>query len=159
MENENAVPSAAFGGHDGSELHMFREIILASRELMAWVSLVADMPPTRVGILRSVAVAGEAGAGVVEIARTLGIDAATVTRQVVAMERAGLLSREDQSEDRRRISLRLTEKGMERFKEVHRRLHAAESAALSGISAGDVDAAKRVMASFRKVLQTGKGGL
>lgn len=148
MESMEALGKKMNAVHQGSS-HLLREVMRTHQAMLVGLSCVIGMPPTRLGILRNVAVAGERGAGVVEVARAMGLDAAAITRQVASMEKGGLLLRSGDPLDKRRVRLRLSAKGAELFETVHDQVHVYEKRLLSGVSEADVATALRVLESIR----------
>ena len=100
-----------------------QELIVLLRRSRARLEQVArevhpDLEAAAYGILHLVGTTE--AATVTEIAGRLGVGKPTVSRQVSALERVGLLERRPSSTDRRAVELALTEEGT-------RRLHAARS--------------------------------
>lgn len=132
-------------GRNEDELHILRRIMIANREIFSGMSHLAGVPATRIGVMRCVAVAGDRGTGIMEIARSLGLDAAAVTRQVTALEKLGLVRRTEVESDKRRVAIHLTEPGEREFRRVHERVHEVEKAILASLPVEDVQAAVRVL--------------
>jgi DNA-binding MarR family transcriptional regulator len=145
-------------GHAGAP-HLLRGIYRTHQAMLAGLSRVAGMPLTRLGILRGVGVSGERGMGIVELARSLGLDAAAITRQVAAMEREGLLQRSGDPSDKRRVCVRLSGKGRDAFGVLHSQIHAYEEQLVSGISSEDLVTALRVLEVVRVAILAEAGGV
>jgi predicted Rossmann fold nucleotide-binding protein DprA/Smf involved in DNA uptake len=81
--------------HEGREQdpHLLREVMRLHQAMMAGFSRQTGMTATRFALMRLVARAGDAGIGVMDLARRLGVNAAAVTRQVQDMEQDGLIRR------------------------------------------------------------------
>lgn len=69
------------------------------------------LPPNGLRALRRLADAGRRGSGQGELARALALSPAAASRLCDSLEAAGLARRDDHPLDRRRKTLRLTEKG------------------------------------------------
>jgi len=83
-----------------------------------------------------------------ELARSVGIEGATLTRHLDGMERAGLVERRRDGGDRRAVNVELTDGG----RELHRRLLQAVIAFNRELHAGlDDDEADRFRATLEKL--------
>ncbi len=97
----------------------------------------------------------------VELARTLGIEAATLVRLLDGLEKAGLIQRRPSAEDRRAKTLHLTEAAwplINRMKEISA---ASRTAILEGISQQELRIATEVLsriAARLEVLSNGQNG-
>lgn len=135
------------------EVYLFRALLMVNRAMLAGVSRLYGMPAARIGILRSVDMAAESGIGVVEISRELGLDAGAVTRHVSVLEKEGLVTRKGSLEDKRRVSIRLTEKGRTLIRQLYDYLRTVEKAMLAGVPSSDVEATLRVMEKVYSALK------
>src|SRR5512137_2005549 len=93
----------AFPKHTGDEPHLLREIVRAHQVLMAGFSREVGMPASRFALMRVLA---DGDAGVTDLARRLGVNAAAVTRQLQEMEAEGLVRRRADPGDGRRSYVR-----------------------------------------------------
>jgi MarR family transcriptional regulator for hemolysin len=97
----------------------------------------------------------------VELARTLGIEAATLVRLLDGLEKAGLIERRPSAEDRRAKTLHLTKAACPliiRMKEISA---ASRAAILEGISHQDLRVATQVLSRITarlEVLSDGQNG-
>jgi DNA-binding MarR family transcriptional regulator len=143
---------ATWPPHTGDETHLVREIIRTQQAIIASFSSSVGMPASRLGLIRQLAVHKLEGAGVIHIARQLGIHAAAVTRQLDALEEMGLVERTGHEGDGRRVTVRLTPKGVRLFERVHERAHAFERSLTAEVSKKDIGAAIRVLTAARAVI-------
>lgn len=138
--------------HRGDEPHLLREVIRTSQVLMAGFSREIGMPASRLAVLRILAVT-DSDAGVMDIARRLGVNAALVTRQVQDLERDRLIQRRSDPKDGRRTRLSLSPKGQRLFEEIHERGHVLERSLSAVISADEMAAAVTVLAKLRAFVE------
>lgn len=138
--------------HKGDEPHLLREVIRTYQVLMAGISREIGMPASRLAVLRILAIT-DGGAGVMDLARSLGINAAAVTRQVQDLERDRLIQRRSDPNDGRRTRLGLSPKGRRLFEEIHERSHALERSLSAAISADEMAAAAAVLAKLRAFVE------
>lgn len=73
----------------------------------------ADLTPTQYNVLRILRGAGKAGASCSEISERLVTKDSDITRLLDRLEARGLISREREAKDRRRLIARITEDGMQ----------------------------------------------
>jgi len=139
--------------HTGDEPHLLREIIRTHQVLMSGFSREVGMPASRFALMRLLANVFPDAAGVMEIARRLGINAAAVTRQVQEMEGEGLLLRRPDERDGRRSDIRLSAKGLKLFITIHDRSHELERSLATAIAPGEMAAAADVLARLRRFLE------
>ncbi len=138
--------------HDGHEPHLLREIVRTHQVLMAGFSRKVGMPASRFALMRLLAHAA-GGAGVMELARELGINAAAVTRQVQEMEADGLVRRRADPRAGRRSHVELSPKGRKTFVEIHDRTHELERALAQVVSSEEMSAAAAVLGKLRVFLE------
>lgn len=137
--------------HSGGEIHLLRSILQAHHAIMNAFSRQVGIPASRLALVRMIAVSHPEGIGVMDIARQLGINPAAVTRAVAELEQEGLVSRKAEANDKRRISLRLTAKGLRLFEQVHTRAHAFERTLAQDIPEADLTATLSVLERIRTV--------
>lgn len=133
-----------------SELTRFINDPRNDRHLMAEAGLTFD--PVFMPLLVRLGAAGEAG--VVEMARQLGKDHSTVSRQMDRLETEGLLERLTSSTDARMRTARLTPRGLDAFAalgEARRRLLAR---VLADWSESDRQALGELLFRFVEALQS-----
>jgi DNA-binding MarR family transcriptional regulator len=119
---------------------------------MAGFSREAGVPGSQFALMRILAKAGQ-DAGIMEIARELGINAAAVTRIVKDLEAERLVLRHGDAKDRRRSYVRLSARGLKIFKEVHDRSHQLERALSAVISAREIETTLSVLAKLRNLIE------
>lgn len=139
--------------HRGGEPHLLREVMRLHQALLAVFSREVGLAASRLSLLRTLAIAGPSGIGVMALARQLGVDAAAVSRQVAALEREGLIERRADPRDARRSALRLAARGVRAFEAVHDRAHEFERSLTSVVSEEELEAAARVLARVREVVE------
>jgi DNA-binding MarR family transcriptional regulator len=137
--------------HEGDESHLLRDVVRTHQTIMAGFARRVGMPTSHFALMRSLALSGE-GAGVMSLARQLGINSAAVTRLVKNFEDDGLIDRRDDPGDSRRSYLRLSPKGARVLRQLHERGHELEKALSLAVSADDIAVAVRVLAEVRKLL-------
>jgi DNA-binding MarR family transcriptional regulator len=93
------------------------------------------------------------GLGVAEIAETLDVDAAAVTRIVNTMEAERLIRRRAHPRDGRRHYVSLTEKGLTQFSLIHDRTHGLERLLEAELGAEAMRAAATVLARLRAFIE------
>ena len=138
--------------HKGNEPHLLREVMRTYQALMAGFSREIGMPASRLAVLRTLAVT-DGGAGVMDLARSLGVNAAAVTRQVQDLERDRLIQRRSDPKDGRRTRLSLSPKGQRIFEEIHERSHVLERSLSAVITADEMAAAVTVLSKLRAFVE------
>ena len=88
-----------------------------------------------------------------DLARSLGVNAAAVTRQVQDLERDRLLQRRSAPNDGRRTRLSLSPKGQRIFEEIHERSHVLERSLSSVITADEMATAVTVLSKLRAFVE------
>jgi DNA-binding MarR family transcriptional regulator len=89
------------------------------------------------------------------LARTLGLDASTVTRQVAALRAGQLVTKELDPSDRRSWVIGLTPRGRRVMSTVERSRRRAIESTLAGWEPTEVNDLARVLAKLNQALQTG----
>jgi len=138
--------------HRGDEPHLLRELVRAYQTLMAVFARRTGMPAARFGLLRLLAVT-EGERGVMDLARELGVNPAAVTRQVQELERAGLVRRRADRQDRRRSHVSLSPKGRRVFAEIHVRTHELERSLAAVLGEEEMRGAARVLGRLRVAVE------
>jgi DNA-binding MarR family transcriptional regulator len=152
MEHKTPHPFEELS-HNGDETHLLREIVRTHQVLMAGFSRKVGMPASRFALMRLVALA-EPDIGIMDLARELGINAAAVTRQINEMEASDFIQRHTDPNDGRRTQVRLTPKGLLRFKEIHARSHELERALSTALVAEDIATTVKVLTTLRNFIET-----
>lgn len=138
-------------------LHLVREVLLTYREFLRRMSEETGVSGAQIELLRALALAG--GRSTTSgLARELGVDPAAVTRLVAALERLGLIEREDDARDRRRRPVVLTSAGRQSVVRLHERLHAQESELEARLDAASIETASEVLRTIRSLLSPGAHG-
>jgi DNA-binding MarR family transcriptional regulator len=90
--------------------------ILRTAELLSWKIVETlkevDLTPTQYNVLRILRGAGRTGASCSEISERMVTKDSDITRLLDRLETRGLISREREAKDRRRISVRITPNGL-----------------------------------------------
>lgn len=138
--------------HRGDEQHLLREIMRTHQVMMA--SFVRNMgrPASHFAAMRLLANA-QKGLGVMEIAETLGINAAAVTRTVKELETEKLIRRRADPRDGRRHYVILTPKGMALFSDIHERSHRLERQLVAEIGTGEIAVTVASLAKLRTIIE------
>ena len=89
-----------------------------------------------------------------ELAQSIGIEAATLVRQVDQMETDGLLKRYNSETDRRVKHLRLSESGLAAVERIRSCATELRRELLAGLSQGEIQNALNVMNNIRSKLGT-----
>jgi DNA-binding MarR family transcriptional regulator len=139
--------------HKGDEPHLLREVMRVHQALLNVFSRRVGMPASRLALMRVLAESNSEDIGIMDIARSMGVDAAAVTRQVKEMESEGLVERHPDAKDGRRRYVKITERGFRFFEQIHRRAHEFERELGSLASSEDIAAALRVLSQLRGALE------
>lgn len=139
--------------HTGHETHLLREIMRTQQLILGSFSRAVGIPAARLALIRLLAISGPNGVGVMDLARQLHVNPAAVTHQMASLERDGVVARRSDPTDKRRISMRLTSKGLSMFEKVHTRAHAFEKSLTNSASTEDVAAAIRVLTAVRAMIE------
>jgi DNA-binding MarR family transcriptional regulator len=134
--------------HRGDEPHLLREVLRTYQVLMSGFARETGMPASRFGLMRLLAIL-EQDAGITDLARQLGINAAAVTRQIQDMEREGLIRRRADRRDGRRSYITLSPRGRRLFEEIHARTHELERSLSSALDPAEMRRAAMVLAKLR----------
>jgi len=137
--------------HTGRETHLVREVMRAHQAIVATFAISVGAPASRLDLLRLLAVArGRLGTNA--LARRLGVDPASVTRQLNALEAEGLVARGAHATDGRRRAVALTRAGVKAFRALHERGHAFERALAGQVTEREFQAALRVLQALRRIV-------
>lgn len=153
MENGKEKLKEEILEHRGDELHLLRDLYRTQQAMLSVIPRIIGISSSRLALLRLLAVEMPKEAGVMEIARRLGINAAAVTRLVREMEEQGWVKRRSDLRDGRRHYVSLTPKGRQAFRKIHERMHAFERSVGETLDAQDVQATVRVLATLRDALE------
>ncbi len=111
----------------------------------------ADLTPTQYNALRILRGAGEEGASCSEISERMVTKDSDITRLLDRLEARGLISRERESKDRRRVATRITEEGLKALAELDGPIAECHRSQLSHL--GD-----KQLASLGRLLDAARGG-
>ena len=139
--------------HSGAEAHLILEMMHTSKALLSVFSREMGLPMSQILLLRVMAGAPRGGIGVLEIARTMGINGAAITRLVKKMEDRGLVIRRADKYDGRKSYLRLSAKGRALFLQVHQRIHEFEDLLIADLEKEDIETVKRVLVQLRTAIK------
>jgi DNA-binding MarR family transcriptional regulator len=139
--------------HTGDEPHFLREIVRTYQGLMSGFSREVGMPASRLALMRILINALPDAVGIMDLARTMGINAAAVTRQVKEMEGENLIIRRSDARDGRRSYIKLSAKGVKVFKRIHERSHELERSLLLSIHPEEIKATVDVLSRLRCSLE------
>ncbi len=142
------------GPYDHTGPHLFQEIVRTHQVLIGAFSLEVGMSAARMGVLRQLEHSEDGSMGVVDLARSLGVTPAIVTRQVQDLEAEGLLRRRGDSRDRRRSQLHLTARGRRAFARLHERAHELQTRVLDGLTEEELATACHVLSGLRMAIET-----
>ena len=142
------------GPHDHPGPHLFQEIVRTHQVLIGAFSLEVGMSAARMLVLRQIQDVEDGSIGVVDLARSLGVTPAIVTRQVQELEAEGLLRRRNDSRDRRRSQLYLTARGRRAFARLHERAHALQARVLDGLRDDEIATTCHVLGRLRMAIDT-----
>jgi MarR family transcriptional regulator for hemolysin len=84
-----------------------------------------------------------------EIAATVGIEGATLTHHLDRMEKAGLIDRARDPEDKRAVRVELTDAGEEQFRELAQAAMRFDKRLRQGLSETDLDAFRATLQRLR----------
>jgi len=139
--------------HTGDEPHLLREIVRTHQVLMSGFTRAVGVPGSRLALMRLLANALPNDMGVMELARHLGINAASVTRSVKEMEKENLILRRPDARDGRRNHVKLSAKGLKVFENIHQRGHELERSLYSLISPEEIASAVDVLGKLRRFIE------
>ena len=148
------VKAIRTGPYDHPGPHLFQEIVRTHQALIGVFSLEVGMSSARMGVLRQLHDSEDGSMGVVDLARSLGVTPAIVTRQVQELEADGLLRRRSASRDRRRTQIHITARGRRTFERLHERAHELQARVLDGLSDEEITTASHVLSSLRAAIET-----
>ncbi len=125
-----------------------------SQAVFAVFSREVGIPASRLALLRLLAVVHPGGAGVVQLAQEMGVDAAFVTRSVQRLAADRLVSVRADPSDGRRKQVSLTAAGIRAFERLHERGHRLEAQVAGEVSAADIENAIRVLGRLRAAIES-----
>lgn len=147
------------GGHgrsrfrDDRETHLLREIMRVQQLLVLLSSREVGISGSKLALLRLLATAPEGKAGVMDMARRLGINASAVTRQVRELEKERWLERKHDKNDLRRNYVCLTAKGRRIFRDFHEMAHRFEEKVEKELGKKETASATGILAKLRRFLE------
>jgi DNA-binding MarR family transcriptional regulator len=133
-------------------LELLREVArLYTRQQRQAVALCDGTSLTQCSILTEVGRAGDLNLG--ELAQAIGFDKSWTSRAVDVLTDTGLLTKEADRDDGRRVRLTLTRKGRARFESLNAELDAHARRVLDRIPSADRAAVQRALALLHDALQ------
>jgi MarR family transcriptional regulator, transcriptional regulator for hemolysin len=90
-----------------------------------------------------------------QVAAAVGIEGPTLTHHLDAMEKAGLIERTRDPDDRRAVRVELTKQGEELFLQLAQAARAFDQRLREGVADEDVDTVRRVLAQLRENVAPG----
>ncbi len=153
MKENDWFDKIAGARHSGAEAHLLLEIMRAGKSLLSVFSREMGLPMSQIHLLRVMAGAPRGGIGVLEIARTMGINGAAITRLVKKMEERGLVIRRADKFDGRKSYLRLSAKGRALFLQIHQRIHEFEDSLIADMDKKEIETAKGILFQLRIALE------
>jgi len=143
-------------GHTGSESHLLRELYRTNQAMFNNVPRIAGISASRLALVRLLAIDLPDGAGTMEIARRLGVNAAAVTRLVSEMEGRKWIKRNADPSDARRSRISLTARAVQEFGIIHERLHEFERSLNAVLDEKDIETTIRTLSEIRNALEKAK---
>ncbi len=125
-----------------------------SQAMVAVFAQEVGMPASRLALLRLLAIIHPSPAGVVALARELGVDGAAVTRSIKQLEADRLVTVRADPADGRRKRVTLTANGLRTFERLHDRGHQLEESLAGDVSQADVATAVRVLGRLRGAIES-----
>ena len=110
-----------------------------------------DLSLSRQFLLAALADAPELPVG--ELALSAGVSPPTATRMLDGLERDGIVVREPSSEDRRKVTVRLTEEGRRSLLRTQRRLSTRRKAIYDSLSASERQQAVHLLRRFADLIE------
>lgn len=135
--------------HAAQLLQFLPHLTRWTRELVSQVSAGLDLSLRQYAALRALQ---EGARSATDLARRWQVTPAVVTGVIDRLERRGLVRREADPKDRRRLNLALTAKGLEMSRSVDDKLTGALAAHLAGAEASDLLALGRTLAVLERAL-------
>jgi len=143
----SSPPASALPPEPGTALSdVEREVAVLFRRADASRTLAGHLDRSAYQIL--LALGSRGPLNINTLAQALNLDASTVTRQVVAIERSGLVERRRDDEDRRSVVVQTTPLGHEELR-VHREARAATYAQV--LAGWDEDDRRRLAAMLQRL--------
>jgi DNA-binding MarR family transcriptional regulator len=139
--------------HSGDETHLLKELYRTNQALFNNLSRIVGISGSRVALIRLLAIDLPKEAGIMEIARRLGINAAAVTRLVKELEEQKWVKRRTDPMDGRRSFVSLTAKGRRQFLQIHDRMHEFEWSISEKLEKKDIETAIKVLSEIRNALE------
>jgi DNA-binding MarR family transcriptional regulator len=135
-----------------NKVHLLHEIMKVHQALLAIFSRQVGLPPSKLALLRLLAISYPEGIGVMELAKKLGVNAAAVTRQVKEIEAQRIVCRIQDTKDARRNYVKLTTEGVQTLEKFHKRSHEFEGQICDAIDPDDLAVAIRVLTQIKTAI-------
>lgn len=129
----------------------WEEFAAAVRRARSRVSDRPGLTPSQYRLL--VALEDAPSLGVGELARAAGVSSPTATRMLDGLEQDGIVKREPEPGDRRRIAVRPTAKGRRALTEAHARVAAAREQVYSQLTPEEREQAERLLLRLAEAVE------
>ncbi len=137
----------------GDEPHLLRDLYRTSQALFNNLSRIVGISASKLALLRLLAIDLPQGAGTMELARRLGVNAAAVSRLIKEMEEQKWFRCRPDPSDRRRSQVSLSAKGQRLFLQIHERVHEFESSMQQKLTPQDIETAIKVLSEIRDTVE------
>src|SRR5579884_23228 len=150
--DRGADPAAAVAAAEDALVRLMRQ---ASRpSFYRWIQAASGVSLDRSAYATLIRVAELGPARLTDLAEALGLDISTLSRQVRALERSGMIQRSSDPSDQRAFRLSLTAAGEETLRRTRQARQAALGRMLAGWSAADIAQLAELMDRFTEVIGT-----
>lgn len=149
-------PAATDGQpHQAQTVHLLRGVTALVERAVARALEPHGLTIAQFEVLKVMGQAFDESLGCGELGKRLAGPASDVTRLLDRLESVALVSRERDSQDRRAVHTRITEKGRQLLAVAGPDVANAESQALAALAAGDQQSLTRLLASLQESLSQG----
>lgn len=130
-------------------LNLLRTVSVLSEEVSEALK-ARGLTPTQYNVLRILRGAGAAGLPCGEVGERMVTRDSDITRLVDRMERMGLVARERSTEDRRVVTTRITQEGMQLANELDQPIRALHRRQLQHMEPSELDTLVRLLEKARR---------
>jgi DNA-binding MarR family transcriptional regulator len=148
QQKEAVKPKPSVSREEAVYLSLLRTAERLSRGLIETLAR-ADLTPTQYNALRILRGAGREGASCSEVSERMVTKDSDITRLLDRLEARGLISREREAKDRRRIATRITDEGLKVLAELDDPIAATHRAQLGHLG-------EKQLASLGKLLEAAR---
>jgi DNA-binding MarR family transcriptional regulator len=149
------MPTATTDTETDAQLAAFAEafdgFVRAAKRARARVEPDALLTPSQYDLLCPLL---DGALGLRELARTAGVSAPTATRMIDGLQERGLATRERATDDRRAVSIALTDAGRDALDQTRARQLARRRALFERLSPGERRAAAKVLSRLAAAYET-----